>query len=144
MSYIILILFVLETAAGIQLGRIQNAGWVLNSSQMNNEYINIPNITCERCVCEMLAMENLTTSIACQQNSKTCQILFWNATAQLQTDEASMVYFQTLPKFLQTTARQQPTTALISSKSKTFRQGLTSVRIEYFKSSNEVFINLTV
>ncbi len=67
MFVMILILLVVKIEATIQLGRIQNATWLVNSSQINNEYINISNITCDQCLCRMIAMNNLTTSIACQQ-----------------------------------------------------------------------------
>jgi len=101
MYRIILILFVVKIQATIQLGQTQNANWVLNLSHTDNEYINISNITCDRCLCQMLKMKNLTTPIACQQRQKIYQLLFWNATAQLQVNEISVVYFQTIPKFLQ-------------------------------------------
>jgi hypothetical protein len=110
MYHIIIILFIVNTQATIQLGRIQNVSWILNLSQINNAYINVSNITCDQCLCQMFAMNNLTASMACQQKSMTCQLLFWNATAQLETDETSVVYFQTIPNSLQMTINQQLTT----------------------------------
>jgi hypothetical protein len=112
---VMLIFFIAKSQATIQLGRIQNANWVLNLSQIDNQYINISNTTCDECLCRMLTMNNLTTSIACQQKWMTCQLLFWNATAQLQTDDDSVVYFQTIPVFLLTTVNQQPMTTSITS-----------------------------
>jgi hypothetical protein len=130
MFVMILILLVVKLEATIQLGRIQNATWLVNSSQINNEYINISNITCDQCLCRMMAMNNLTTSIACQQEWKTCQLLFGNATAQLQTDENSLVYFQTIPKFRQTTMNQQSMTSSISSMGKKISAGSITVRMD--------------
>jgi len=80
----------------------------------------------------MLTMNNLTTSIACQQKWMTCQLLFWNATAQLQTDGISVVYFQTISKFLQTTANQQPMTTSMTSMGKKINEGSMSIRMEIF------------
>ena len=107
MYHCILILFLFDSLTAIQLGRIQQASWILNLTQIDKEFLNISNITCDQCLCQMIAMNNLTASIACQQKWKTCQLLFWNTTAQLQTDEISIVYFQTIPTFLQTTTTQQ-------------------------------------
>ena len=75
-------------------------------------------ITCDQCLCRMLTMNNLTAILACQQKSMTCQLLFWNATAQLQTDQMSVVYFQTIPTFLVPTEDQQSTTVLTSTQGK--------------------------
>jgi len=127
-----MILLVVKTEATIQLGRIQNASWVLNLSHIDNEYINISNITCDQCLCRMLEMNNLTTSIACQQNQKTCQLLFWNATAQLQVDEISVVYFQKIPTFLQMPVNQQLMTSSISSMRKKINESSISARVEIF------------
>ena len=126
---IMLILFIVNSQATIRLGRIQNANWVLNLSQINNQYINISNTTCDQCLCRMLTMNNLTTSIACQQKWMTCQLLFWNATAQLQMDNSSIVYFQTIPKFLQTTVNQQPITTSMTSMGKKINEGSISIRM---------------
>ncbi len=127
-----LILLVVKTEATIQLGRIQNASWILNLSLIDNEYINISNITCDQCLCRMLEMNNLTTSIACQQKQKTCQLLLWNATAQLQVDEISVVYFQKIPPFLQMPVNQQLMTSSISSMRKKINESSISVRVEIF------------
>ncbi len=124
-----LIFFIAKSQATIQLGRIQNANWVLNLSQIDNQYINISNTTCDECLCRMLTMNNLTTSIACQQQWMTCQLLFWNATAQLQTDDYSVVYFQTIPVFLLTTVNQQPMTTLITSMGKKVNEWSMPVRM---------------
>jgi hypothetical protein len=66
----------------------------------------------------MLAMNNLTATLACQQKLMTCQFLFWNATSQLQTDQTSTVYFQTISTFLVATEDQQLTTVLTSTQGK--------------------------
>ncbi len=114
MYLIIFILFIVKTEAIIQLNQIQNANYVLNLPYIDNQYINISNITCEQCLCQMLEMNNLTKSIACQQNQMTCQLFFWNATAQLRIDTNSVVYFRRMPQFPQTTISQQPLTTSIS------------------------------
>jgi hypothetical protein len=67
MYRIIIILSIVSTQATIQLGRIQNASWVLNLSLIDKTYINVPNITCDQCLCRMFEMTNLTASMACQQ-----------------------------------------------------------------------------
>jgi hypothetical protein len=103
MYFIILIILVVKCEATIELGRIENANWILNLSHINNDYINITNTICEQCLCRMIEMNNLTQSISCQQNKMTYQILLWNATAYLKIDTNSIVYFQTIPKFLQIT-----------------------------------------
>jgi hypothetical protein len=118
MYAIIFILFIVKTEGIIQLNQIQNANWALNLTSSGNRYINISNITCEQCLCRMLEMNNLTKSIACQQNQMTCQLFFWNATAQLRIDTNSVVYSLPKPKFPQTTTGQQPMTTSISSEGK--------------------------
>lgn len=135
MYYIILIIFVVKTQAAIQLGRISNASWILNSSQIDNTYINISNITCDQCLCQMFKMDNLTKSMACQQKWETCQLLFWNATAQLQIDTISIIYFQTIPTFLQTVIDSQQMTTVINSKCKKISQvgAILTVKISYRK-----------
>lgn len=122
MYHIIILLLIVNTQATIQLGRIQNVTWGLNLSHINNTYINVSNITCDQCLCQMFAMNNLTISIACQQNLMTCQLLFWNATAQLQKDEMSVVYFQKIPNFLQMMINQPLTTISPSSQGKIKRE----------------------
>jgi len=91
-----------KSQATIQVGKIQNANWILKLLHVNKDYINVTNITCQQCLCQMIQMNNLTTSIACQQNQMTCQLLFWNVTAPLQIDTTSDVYLQTMPTVLQT------------------------------------------
>jgi hypothetical protein len=118
MYAIIFILFIVKTEGIIQLNQIQNANWALHLPSSGNQYINISNITCEQCLCRMLEMNNLTKSIACQQNQMTCQLFFWNATAQLRIDTNSVVYSLPKPKFPQTTTGQQPMTTSISSEGK--------------------------
>jgi len=114
----ILILLIVKSQATIQLGKIQNANWILNSLHINKDYINVTNITCQQCLCQMIQMNNLTKSIACQQYQMTCQLLFWNVTAQLQIDTTSVVYFQIMPTFLQASINQQTISTSISSKCK--------------------------
>jgi predicted transposase YbfD/YdcC len=64
--YIILIVLVVESYVTIQLVQIQNANRIWNSLNINNDYINISDITCEECLCQMIEMNNLTRSISCK------------------------------------------------------------------------------
>lgn len=103
MYYIIILLLIIKTQAIIRLGRIENTRWILNSSQIGNQYINISNITCEQCLCQMIKMNNIMTSLACQSNAMTCQLIFSNVTVQLRIDMNSIVYLRKIPQLIQTT-----------------------------------------
>lgn len=119
MYHIIFLLFIIiKSEATIRLGRIENASWILNSSNMNHQYINISNRTCEQCLCQMIEMNNLTTSMACQLNQITCQLIFSNVTVQLQIDTSSILYLRTMSNFPHTVTKQQSTTTSISSAGK--------------------------
>ena len=104
MHLIVLLLGLVQTIVTIRIGRIQNATWIFNSSNLSNRYTNISNTTCEQCLCRMLAMDVLTTSIACQPDWKTCQLLLLDGMSQLQADNTSIVYIQTIPLSPQVTA----------------------------------------
>ena len=121
----VLILFLVKTTTTVRVGRIQDAIWTFNSSNSGNEYINITNTTCEQCLCQMLAMNNLTTSIACQSKWGTCQLLLFNATAQLQTDNTSIVYIQTITLFPQVPTSQPLASSSVSPTSKLDRRNIT-------------------
>lgn len=118
MYHVILLLFIVKTQGIIQIGRIQNASWILNLSQIDNQYINISNITCDQCLCQMIEMNNLTISAACQTDQKTCQIVYWNATTRLRINTNSLVYVKTMPNFTQTIPSQQSMTTSMSSQGK--------------------------
>lgn len=102
MYRIVFLLLFVKTESIIQLRQIPNASWIPNPSYIGNLYENISNTTCEQCLCQMFNMNNLATSIVCQPNQMTCQLIFWNAT-QLRIDTGSIVYVRTIPTFLQTT-----------------------------------------
>lgn len=103
MYLIVLLLCLVKTIVTIRIGRIQNVTWIFNSSNIGNQYTNLSNTTCEQCLCQMLAMNDLAASIACQPDWKTCQLLLLDGTAQLQTDNTSIVYIQTILLYPQVT-----------------------------------------
>jgi len=124
--FFLIILSVVKICTTVQLGQIQNASWVFNSLNAHNTYTTIVNITCDQCLCQMLSVNNLTVTISCQETLRTCQLVFWNATAQLQTNETSVVYFQTIPSFLQSSTTSTTLTTSTTSTTTTTTTTTTS------------------
>ena len=133
--FFLIILSVVKICTTVQLGQIQNASWVFNSLNAHNTYTTIVNITCDQCLCQMLLVNNLTVTISCQETLRTCQLVFWNATAQLQTNETSVVYFQTIPSFLQSSTTS---TTLTTSTTSTSTSTTTAVPVLLINPGGEL------
>ena len=129
-----MLLVVTQAQATVRLSQIINASWALDPTQNANQYMNMSGTTCDQCLCGMLEMNNLSTSIACQPARMTCQFLFWNTTARLQIDMNSIVYLSTTPSLPQTEITQQPVTTSTESQCKTtsLPKGVERFRI-YFR-----------
>jgi hypothetical protein len=87
-----ILILVQQIQGNVILRRAFNARWSSQTNNSTGQYIQLMEVNCTQCLCQLIAMRNDFLAMTCQPFDRTCQIMSRFGTIQLKADNRSIAY----------------------------------------------------